>query len=80
MAEIAALDPMEVRAEPEPKEPWSECVLLGLNEMRQSNTLCDVILNSADNKLFCVHSAVLGAGSKFFRQVRYTYWAISGSL
>ena len=37
--------------------------------MRQNNTLCDVILNSADNKLFCVHSAVLGAGSRFFRQV-----------
>lgn len=64
-----AMDVQIQNPNPEVPDTWSETLLYGLNEMRKTNTLCDVILNSCDNKLYCVHAAVLGAGSKFFRQV-----------
>ena len=37
--------------------------------MRSSSVLCDVVINTNDNKYYSVHSAVLGAGSPFFSEI-----------
>lgn len=41
----------------------------GLSEMRKTNTLCDVVINTQDDKYYSIHSAVLGGSSAFFCQI-----------
>ncbi len=66
-AEDAILEISDIEEHQKPS--WPVIILSTLNDMRKNHTLCDVVMNTPDNSVFGVHSAILGAGSNFFRQI-----------